>query len=200
MKNTFYRVIVTLARPFIWLMFPYRVQGLENVPADEPVLLCANHSSGWDPVLLVCALGPRYRMRMMGKKQLLQIPVLGWILRKLGVFPVDRGHSDVIAVKTAIGALKGGLSLMIFPEGTRVEKPQPELVKGGAAMIAIRSGVRMLPIFIGMKKRLFRRVPVVFGEPYAPVYTGRKGTAEEYQSNAEEIMRQIYALGDMEWK
>ena len=55
--------------------------------------------------------------------------------------------------------------------------------------------MKMLPVFIGTTKRLFRRVPVIFGKTYAPVYTGRKGTAEEYQANAEEVMRQAYELG-----
>ena len=59
---------------------------------------------------------------------------------------------------------------------------------------------RMVPVFLTMEKKLFRRVRIVIGAPYSPVYTGRKGTAEEYQANAEEIMRKIYALGDMEWK
>ena len=53
----------------------------------------------------------------------------------------------------------------------------------------------MLPVFIGTTKKLFQRVPVIFGKTYAPVYTGRKGTAEEYQANAEEVMRQAYELG-----
>ena len=60
---------------------------------------------------------------------------------------------------------------------------------------AIRSGVDMVPMFIDTKKRLFRRVRIIIGRPYSPVYTGRKGTAEEYQANADEIMRRAYALG-----
>lgn len=200
MRNRVYEFLVAIVRPIAWLFFPYRLEGRENLPKDEPVLLCANHSSGWDPVLVACSLGIGQRMRVMSKKQLMDIPVLGWILKKAGVFAVDRGNSDIVAVKTAIGSLKEGWSLLIFPEGTRLKKPQPELVKGGAAMIAIRSGVRMVPVFLTMEKKLFRRVRIVIGAPYSPVYTGRKGTAEEYQANAEEIMRQIYALGDMEWK
>ena len=61
--------------------------------------------------------------------------------------------------------------------------------------IVNRSGVQMLPVFIGRQKKLFSRVPIIFGKPYDPQYTGRKGTAEEYQANAEEVMRQAYALG-----
>ena len=63
-----------------------------------------------------------------------------------------------------------------------------------------RSGVPLVPVFIGRDKRLFHRVSIIIGKPYDPVYTGRKGTAEEYQSNAEEIMRRAYALGGIQWQ
>ena len=62
-------------------------------------------------------------------------------------------------------------------------------------MIAIRSGAKLLPVYIGVKKRLFAKVPIIFGKPFDPEYTGRKGTAEEYQANADEVMRRAYALG-----
>ena len=61
-------------------------------------------------------------------------------------------------------------------------------------------GVPLVPVFIGRDKRLFHRVSIIIGKPYDPVYTGRKGTAEEYQSNAEEIMRRAYALGGIQWQ
>ena len=158
-------------------------------------MLCANHSSAWDPILFVAAIWTGYPLRIMAKKQLLRIPILGGILKAIGVFAVDRGNSDILAVKTAIQSLKQGWNLLIFPEGTRVKDPGHAEVKGGAAMMAIRSGVDMVPMFIDTKKRLFRRVRIIIGRPYTPVYTGRKGTAEEYQANADEIMRRAYALG-----
>ena len=67
--------------------------------------------------------------------------------------------------------------------------------KGGATMIAIRSGVKMLPVFISSTRRLFHKLSLIIGKPYAPVYTERKGTAEEYQQNVDEVMRQVYELG-----
>ncbi len=184
----------TIARPIVLLFHPIDVKGLENLP-DEPVLLCANHSSNWDPVLLILAMSKCTKLRIMAKEQLFHIPVVNAVIRKMGAFPVNRGHSDISAVKTAIQSLKAGAHLLIFPEGTRVRKPKSVAVKGGVAMIAIRSGVKMLPVFIGTTKKLFQRVPIIFGKPYTPVYTGRKGTAEEYQTNADEVMRQAYELG-----
>ena len=121
--------------------------------------------------------------------------MLKTFLTKLGVFPVDRGNSDIGALKMAIGSLKEGWNLLLFPEGTRVRKGKTVTVKAGAAMIAIRSGAKLLPVFIGTRKTLVHKVPIILGKPYALIYTGRKGTAEEYQANADEIMRQAYELG-----
>lgn len=193
-KNPFYNLVWKILRPLVLWLFPVEIQGRENLP-DEPVVLCANHSSAWDPVLLVCALYDDVPMRIMAKQQLFRIPLVGGFIRFMGAFPVDRGNSDISAIKTAIKALHDGINLLIFPEGTRVKKGQQGRPKGGVTMIAIRSGVKMLPVFISSTRRLFHKLAVVIGKPYTPVYTERKGTAEEYQKNADEIMRQVYELG-----
>ena len=195
MSERFYRGMWCLAAPIIRLLYPMQVEGLENLPTDQPVLICANHSHALDPVLLAAAMPKTTRLRAMAKKQLFSIPIVGWLITKLGAFPVDRGHSDISAVKNAIRALRDGYHLVVFPEGTRVREPGSVRAKGGVAMIAIRSGVKLMPVFISNDKRLFHRVKIVFGQPYAPLYTGRRGTAEEYQANADEIMRQVYELG-----
>lgn len=194
MRNKFYTAMWKLLRPLVLLLHPLEIQGKENLP-DEPVLICANHSSWWDPVLLVCALACDFPLRIMAKEQLFKIPIVGGFIRRMGAFPVDRGNSDIGAIKNSIKSLKEGFSLLLFPEGTRVKKGENVRPKGGATMIAIRAGVKLLPVFIGTTKRLFHKIPLVIGKPYTPVYTERKGTAEEYQQNADEIMRQVYELG-----
>lgn len=194
MKNAYYTKVHDFLKPIVTFFHPLDVKGLENVP-DEPVVLCPNHSSWWDPILVIAALRRDYPLVVMAKNQLFRIPVLNTFLRKLGVFPVDRGNADIGALKRAIQGLKDGWSLMLFPEGTRVKKGRRLTPKGGAAMIAIRSGVRMIPVFIGTTKTIFHRIPIRFGKPYTPVYSGRKGTADDYQANADEIMRRAYEMG-----
>ena len=190
-----YRRLHRLLVPLIRFFFPVAVSGRENL-TDEPVILCPNHSGALDPFLLVAALDCDYPIRIMAKKQVTDLPVLGGILQRIGVFGVDRGHSDIGAIKTAITSLRSGSSLLIFPEGTRVRPGEHIQAKGGVAMMAIRSGVKLQPVYIATHKRLFRKNRVVFGPVYAPVYSGKKGTAEEYQANADEILRQAYALGE----
>ena len=186
-------------RPLVLFFLPVELRGTENLKEGEgPYLLCANHSNLWDPVLFVLSMPQAFNVRIMAKKQLFSIPVLGGFLRAIGVFPVDRGHSDIGAVKTAIQSLRDGWNLFLFPEGTRVKNPGHAEIKSGAGMMAIRAGVKLVPVFIGTKKRLFRRTPIIIGAPFAPEYTGRKGTAEEYTANAREVMRRAYALGGIE--
>jgi len=193
-KNRFYTFIWNLIRPVMLLLHPLKVTGREHLP-EKPVLLCANHSHALDPLLLMMALWGEYPLRVMAKKQLFQIPVLGGFLRMVGVFPVDRGNSDIGAIRTAIKTLRDGSSLLVFPEGTRVKEPGQVRAKGGAIMIAMHSGVDLLPVYIGTEKKPFRKVPIVFGTPYTPQFSGRHGTAEECQHNADEILRQVYELG-----
>ena len=99
MSSKFYAKAYDILAPMATFLHPIAVEGLENVPKDEPVVLCPNHSSNWDPILLICALGREVNLRIMGKNQLFKIPILRSFLRKMGVFPVDRGHSDIGAVK-----------------------------------------------------------------------------------------------------
>ena len=197
MNSRLYRVLHVVFRPLLALMYPTKVEGKENIPAEAAVL-CANHSHWVDPVLIAFALPGNYGLRIMGKKQLFENPLAAGFLRRIGVFPVDRGNSDITAVKTAIRALKEGNGLLIFPEGTRVDDPETASHKGGAAMIAIRSEVNMVPVFVSRGKKAFHRAEVIFGEAYVPQYESRKGTAEEYQRNADEIMHRVYELGGEE--
>ena len=138
MSSKYFATVYDIVKPIATFLHPIRVEGLENVPKEGPVLLCPNHSSNWDPILLICALGREANLQIMGKNQLFKIPILRTFLRKMGVFPVDRGHSDIGAVKRSIQALKDGFMLMVFPEGTRVRKKnRGARPKGGVAMMAI---------------------------------------------------------------
>lgn len=193
--NRFYMTFHAIFKPVFSLLYPVTISGLENLPEDRPVVFCANHASALDPILFCLALPRKRPMRMMAKKELMTVPVLGWFLTKLGGFGVDRGNADLTAVKTAIKAIKEGKSLLVFPEGTRVEYEGEVQAKGGVVMIALRTGAMLLPAFVDGKKRLFRRSRIIFGEPYLPETASRRATAEEYQTFADEVLRRAYALG-----
>lgn len=196
----FYRIIYTIVAPIIHLLFPCRTVGAENLP-EGGVLLCANHASGWDPIIIALSLPRNSRLTVMAKDQLFRIPVLGFLLRKLGIFPVKRGGNDLTAIKTAMKVLTGGNRLLVFPEGTRVEEQGEVEAKGGVTMMATRTGVPMVPVYCGGKHKFLRKTTIVFGDPYVPVIAGRRPTPDENRAIAAEILKRIYALREVNgWK
>ena len=195
--NRVYAVLYPLVWIFMRIFHPWRAVGRENVPEGGAVL-CGNHTTLGDPVYVVCALGSRCQTHVMAKEEIMKWPVVGWLLKKAGIIGIKRGKADVTAVKESMRVLRNGEKLLLFPEGTRVKEGEASEAHTGAAMFATRTGAPILPIYIQPKKRLFRRTPIIIGAPFAPEYTGRKGTAEEYTANAREVMRRANALGGIE--
>ena len=189
-----------LMRLVCGILHPTTVEGMENVP-ESGALLCPNHASNWDPVLLGIALPVNYRLFAMGKSELFKYKPVAWVMRHLGAFPVNRGGSDINAVKTAIEVIKRGDNLLVFPEGTVIRDGighaygLPAHAKSGVAVIGVRTGATLIPVFVDGPKKNFCRTRIVFGKPYEPIYTGRRGTAEEMQKIADDLLTEAYALG-----
>ena len=198
--NHFFTVVYYVARVLVNVLFPATVEGLDRLPRNG-VLLCPNHSSNWDPILVALRLPVNYRLHIMAKVDLFKNPILAWILRRLGAFPVSRGSSDIQSVKTAMQAIKSGDNLLIFPEGTTIHNGigyvdgLPAHAKAGVAVIGVRTGATLVPVFVDGPKKPFHRTRIIFGEPYTPVYTGHHGTSEEMQKIADDILAAAYALG-----
>lgn len=198
--NRFYHFVYIIVKPLVRLLFPFRVVGVENVP-EGGALLCANHASGWDPILIALALPNDSRLSFMAKEELFRNRFLRWLLNKLGGFPVKRGGNDLSAMKTSLKVLNNGDRLLVFPEGTRVEKEGDTEAKGGISVMAGRTGVPIIPIYCGGKKKFFTKYTIVFGEPYVPMFAGRRPTSEENQHTAEEVLRRIYEMHEVDtWK
>ena len=187
--------------PLIWifmkLFHPWEVVGLEQLP-EGGVLLCGNHSSMGDPFYVVCAIGHKPQIHVMAKDELMRIPVLGFLLKKAGMIGVKRGKSDVGSIKECMRVLKNGEKLLLFPEGTRVKEGETSQAHSGAAMLATRTGVPILPVYIPTKKHWFRKTKVIFGQPYQPEYEGRRPCSEDYERIAEDLMLRIRRLGGEE--
>ena len=200
--SRFYRGMHLVLAPIIRVLFRIRVEGLENIPAEEGVVFCANHSAAIDPLLFCVSLPRSAPVAIMAKAEVMRLPVIGAFFRALGAFSVSRGSSDMRSMRYAIKTVKDGANLLVFPEGTRVRQPGAVRAKGGIVMIAVRTGARLLPVYIGGKKRPFGGVRVVFGAPYHTETSSRRATAEEYQSFADDALKRIYALGGInaEWK
>lgn len=171
MKSTaiYGRLHRLLARFFLRL-FRVRVHFAEREPIDDNYLLCCNHISAVDPILLAAA-AHRQQPHFMAKKELFKIPLLAGLIRTLGAFPVDRA-GDVGAIKTSIALLESGKCVGMFPQGTRCPGKPPretaDRVKNGAGLLIHKTGVTVLPACLKTKKNklcLFRRVDLIVGEP-----------------------------------
>lgn len=181
------RIIFALKHPVL------RVHGKENIP-EGAAIVCCNHSAFSDPIWVVFAAHPKRIFRTMAKKELFSHKILGFLITKVGAFPVDRTTSDINAVKTSMQILKSGDKLLIFPEGTRIRKGKTSAPHGGAVMIAARMGVPIVPVYLSTDKRIFRPLDVVFGEPYHPHPSNRRVSNEELDALSQDMMQRIYAL------
>ena len=173
---------------------PTKVSGRENIP-EGPALICANHVYNSDPFYILTAFPRKERVWIMAKEEISRWPVVGPVLNWFGfLIWVKRGKADVGAVKAALKALKGGEKLLIFPEGTRNDEIGD--VKTGAAMMAIRARVPILPVYISSERGPFTPARVCIGQPYLPFTEDRKATTEDYQRATDVLMEKIRALGE----
>jgi 1-acyl-sn-glycerol-3-phosphate acyltransferase len=111
-----YGVFAFLLRPTAW-WGRLRVEGLDQVPAEGPLLVVPNHDSQWDSVVIGLAIEPRRRLRFLARASLWRIPGLGPILYGLGQIPIHRGAGDAAALEKATEALRAGEAVCVFPEG-----------------------------------------------------------------------------------
>ena len=150
------------------LIFRIHIKGKENIPTGGGYMVCANHVSAIDPIL-ICAAFPQ-KVCYMGKKEVFKVPVLGWLIRAFGAFPVDRSGGNTGTIKNAIAKLKKGDCLGIFPQGTRCRGKEIEetSLKMGAAMISAKAEATVVPVKIVMKGNRYRflcKTTVVVGKP-----------------------------------
>jgi 1-acyl-sn-glycerol-3-phosphate acyltransferase len=187
----FARFVCGLIFRLVWRM---RVSGAGNVPLTGPLIVACNHVSYLDPPALGVAL-PR-PVDYMAKQELFRIPLLGPLIVALHAFPVDRSRGDGAAIKRAVGVLRTGAALGIFPEGTR-NKDGTVRPQSGVALLHYLTGAPILPAYLqgtGRARRL-AQISVVFGEPVS-FRTGEKASREDMAKWTDEIMRGIYALGE----
>lgn len=180
---------------FNGILYPQRILHQERVP-EGACIICPNHSTLADPPMACMAMPKQYAIHIMAKKELLDIPVLGQIFDAIGTFGVDRGNSDINAIKTAMKVLKSGRKLLMFPEGTRVTERGAGEAKTGVIMLAMKTGAPLLPVYMDHDKKVFHKTNVVIGEPYTVHPAGKRPTQEEMTVAADELLRRIYALED----
>jgi 1-acyl-sn-glycerol-3-phosphate acyltransferase len=142
------------------------------------LIIAANHASSADPVLIGAFLNGRLHrpLNWLGKRELVEMPVIGWFMREAGIHPVDRATADVEAFRTAIRVLESGNILTVFPEGTRSPDGVLQEVREGVAVLALRSGAPVLPVGVANSDKVWpkgallptpgRTITVRYGRPF----------------------------------
>jgi 1-acyl-sn-glycerol-3-phosphate acyltransferase len=113
-----------------------RVEGVEALPADGPVLIAGNHDSYYDPLMIGFAARERRQIRALAKAELWKAPLLAPVLDGMGQIPIDRGAGDAGALDTAIEELRNGACIGVFPEGTR-SRGKELRARSGIARLAL---------------------------------------------------------------
>jgi len=183
----------------------FRAWGLDHVPRRGGALLASNHQSFLDPTLVGTPL--RRQAYYMTRRTLFEVPVLGWLIRAVNGFPVDRGGVDRAAVRTAVDILARGHILVVFPEGTRTPDGEIKAFRPGFAMLASQAGVPIVPAAVHgayevwpRQQRLPRpgHVHVAYGAPVAPPGQGRDSRREAAELVRERIVALQEALVEKE--
>jgi len=175
----------------------YRVSysGGQNIPRKGPVLVCANHLSWWDPVILAAAT--RRRIYFMGKVDLWDNRVFGLLLSGVGAFPVKRGEPDRKSLRRALELLEQGRAVGIFPEGTRSKTGTFKRGEPGIGLLVLRTGAQVVPAHFTGPYRFRGPVRLVIGRPVDVSRAGAEGVAahDKRQAVADAVMAEIAALG-----
>lgn len=153
-----------LAGLLVKCLFPVKYHQPERLDMDAPYILMANHQSLLDPFALAYPC-KKYEIRFLGKKEITKNKVLGSLVTKIHMIPVDRHHTDLSAMRSCSKVLKEGKVLGIFPEGTRHHEDLMSSIETGTAVLALRSGVPLIPVYFDQKLKLFRRINVYVGNP-----------------------------------
>jgi 1-acyl-sn-glycerol-3-phosphate acyltransferase len=198
----FYRFVHAVVYGFSRVFWRLSVEGKEHLPPSGPYVVAPVHRSNIDTPLV--AMVSRRRLRFMGKDSLWSNRASAWFLSALGGFPVHRGTADREALRRCIEVINGGEPLVIFPEGTRCEGAVVQELFDGAAYIATRTGVPIVPVGIAGSERAMPigakglrpvKIHIVVGPPLYPLVATegarapRRAVSELTESLHAEIQR-----------
>jgi 1-acyl-sn-glycerol-3-phosphate acyltransferase len=200
--NPWYFTIYHLTRFIARIFFRFRVIHPERIIQAGPVILAMNHESYLDPPF--AGIGSRRAIYFLARKSLLDVPVLGWILPRLNVIPVDQEGGDRSALKALIRILRANHGTLVFPEGARtldgmLQPPQP-----GVGFVIAKTLAPVVPMRIfgahqalprGGGRLRFCRITIVVGQPLYFTAADVEGNGREvYPRLSQRVMEAIAAL------
>ena len=193
-----YELVRMILTPIAIVLYRERALGTPNVPADGPFILAPNHFSQMDHFFAGVYI--RRKIQFMAKSQLFGNPVLDYIFRVGGVFPVRRGHHDEEAFRTAYSVLSRGGCVGMYCEGGRSRTGRLGEPKPGVGRLALESGVPVVPVAIhgslgvrGWKRLRFPKVTIQYGEPVSFPPTASPSREQQLEA-AQRIFDRVKAM------
>ncbi len=192
----------SVVSPVLHTYFRGRIYGAEHVPTKGAMVVVSNHASDFDPPILSnCVRRP---VAYMAKEELFEVPVLKQAITLYGAYPVKRGQSDRSAIRSALQKLDEGWGVGVFLQGTRTADGRVTAPKLGAALIAAKAQVPLLPVslwgtetIVDRGKLLPRPVPVTvrIGELVNPPTSTDRQSLEEVTQHCSEVINSLHDLG-----
>ncbi|MGB3201132.1 MAG: lysophospholipid acyltransferase family protein [Nodosilinea sp.] len=192
----------SVVSPLLGLYFRGQVYGADQVPKAGPLIVVANHASDFDPPLLSAAV--RRPVSYMAKEELFRVPVLNQAIRLYGAYPVKRGSADRSAIREALKQLDQGWAVGIFLQGTRTVDgriPEPKI---GAALIAAKAQVPLLPVSLWGTQRILKKgspiprptaLTIRIGTPLAPPPSSDRAGLEAVTAACAAEIHRLHDLG-----
>lgn len=199
---SFYKVARACLGGLFRCIYRVKIVGAENRPENGPFLICSNHMSNSDVIVLAACF--KQQVRYFAKKELFSVPILKQLITLLGAFPVDRKNptASVLSIKTTISLLESGEVVGIFPQGKRCPGVHPRNTKhkNGIGMIEYHAKVPVVPVLMETRKWKicpFRRTIVHIGKPIDYSELGfTEGKNSEFAAASELIFSRIVEMAD----
>jgi 1-acyl-sn-glycerol-3-phosphate acyltransferase len=171
-----YKILRPIVVGVCRVLWRVRIRGEEKLPASGGYIIAPSHRSMAD--IPIVAIVTKRRIRYMGKQSIFNVPLIGPLFAAMGGFPVARDGTDRKAVRDSVEMLRAGEVLCLYPEGTRQQGPKIQPLQAGAAYLALRAGVPIIPVGMAGTEEIarthkdpfprFGRVAIVVGEPIVP--------------------------------
>jgi len=192
-------VVIT---PILRLYCRARIYGREKIPLKGPFIMVANHASDFDPPMLAVTMNRP--IAYMAKEELFRVPGLGLGIRLYGAYPVKRGSPDRSAIRAALAQVELGWGVGIFLSGTRTPDGRIPEPKMGAALIAAKAQIPLLPVSIWGSQKIIKKgspfprpapVTIRISDLIPPPVSTAREDLEAVTQKCVEIIHSMYELG-----
>ncbi|MCL2235328.1 MAG: 1-acyl-sn-glycerol-3-phosphate acyltransferase [Defluviitaleaceae bacterium] len=192
----FYAFAKTVVSFVYKIFFKTKVTGAENIPKEGGVILCCNHRSYHDTVVLGL-ISPK-PVHFLAKKELFKGKFFASLFMGLGAIPIDREKPSMDSLKRVVGTLKKGKTIGIFMQGGRQEELDTADYKAGVALFGIKGQAPVVPVYIQSTFKMFSPIHVNIGEPISfEEHYGAKVNSEQLNDLAQTVMSAIAELGSV---